>query len=233
MSTSPAPKPYTFNRKVVILMGAILATSAIGTTFAMMVSESPQFLSKIKALAGGNMSSLFITIKNSDTSHLQQQSDRKFVLIQHEFGWNGTTGGPPIVVDKGNVVHITIINGGLMAHNFGIAKLSQQSLDIMKETKNMSLPDRAKHIPYNVMAVIPCPGCQPVFEEGHVITFMQPGTQQVVTFTASQTGNFKYFCMVRGHLWLGMIGDLIVRDVPVLLTTQQQRKKSRREMKWQ
>ncbi|MGC1929315.1 MAG: plastocyanin/azurin family copper-binding protein, partial [Candidatus Nitrosopolaris sp.] len=137
------------------------------------------------------------------------------VLIQHEFGWNGTTGGPTIVVDKGNVVHITIINGGLMAHNFGIAKLSQQSLDIMKETKNMSLPDRVKHIPYNVMAAIPCPGCQPVFEEGHVKMFMQPGTQQVVTFTASQTGNFKYFCMVRGHLWLGMIGDLIVHNVPV------------------
>lgn len=102
-----------------------------------------------------------------------------------------------------------------MAHNFGIAKLSQQSLDIMKETKNMSLPDRVKHIPYNVMAAIPCPGCQPVFEEGHVKMFMQPGTQQVVTFTASQTGNFKYFCMVRGHLWLGMIGDLIVHNVPV------------------
>jgi plastocyanin len=215
MSTSPAPKPYTFNRKVVIIMGAILAISAVGTTFAMMVSESPQFLSKIKAFAGGNISSLFVTTKNSDTSYLQQQSDRKFVLIQHEFGWNGTTGGPPIVVDKGDVVHITIINGGLMAHNFGIAKLSQQSLDIMKDTKNMSLPDRVKHIPYNVMAAIPCPGCQPVFEEGHVKIFMQPGTQQVVTFTASQTGNFKYFCMVRGHLWLGMIGDLIVRNVPV------------------
>jgi hypothetical protein len=53
MSTSPAPKLYTFNRKVVIIMAAILATSAVGTTFAMMVSESPQFLSKIKALAGG------------------------------------------------------------------------------------------------------------------------------------------------------------------------------------
>jgi uncharacterized cupredoxin-like copper-binding protein len=167
-------------------------------------------------LAGRIIPSLSIVNKNSDTSHLkQEQIDKKFVLIQHEFGWNGTTGGPLIVVDKGDVVRITIINGGLMAHNFGIAKLSQQSLDIMKDTKNMSLPDRAKNIPYNVMATIPCPGCQPVFEEGHVKTFMQPGTHQVVTFTASQAGNFKYFCMVRGHLWLGMIGDLIVHDVPL------------------
>jgi len=36
-----------------------------------------------------------------------------------------------------------------MAHNFGIAKLSQQSLDLMKQTKNMSLPDRIKHIPHD------------------------------------------------------------------------------------
>jgi plastocyanin len=42
---------------------------------------------------------------------------------------------------------------------------------------------------------------------------MQPDTQQVTTFTANEAGNFKYFCMVRGHLWLGMIGDLTVQNV--------------------
>jgi hypothetical protein len=55
-------------------------------------------------------------------------------LIQHDFDWNGTTGGPPIVVNRGDVVQINIINSGLMAHYFGIAKLSQQSLDLMKQT---------------------------------------------------------------------------------------------------
>jgi uncharacterized cupredoxin-like copper-binding protein len=200
---------------IIIFSVCIIGESAVATTFAMMVSQSPQFLSKIKALAGGIIPSLSIATKNSDTSSQKQELDKKFVLIQHEFGGNGTTGEPPIVVDKGTVVHITIFNGGLMAHNFGIAKISQHSLDILKETKNMSLPDRAKNIPYNVMAAIPCPGCRPVFEEGHVMTFMQPGTHQVVTFTASQAGDFKYFCMVRGHLWFGMIGDLIVHDIPV------------------
>ncbi|MDQ6863625.1 MAG: hypothetical protein M3044_07350, partial [Thermoproteota archaeon] len=105
MSSSSAPKPYTFNRKVVIVMAAILAVAAGGTAFATMVSESPQFLSKIKALAGGNIPSLLSATKTSDTTHQhqqqQQQNDRRFVLIQHEFGWNGTTGGPPIVVNKG------------------------------------------------------------------------------------------------------------------------------------
>jgi hypothetical protein len=77
----------------------------------------------------------------------------------------------------------------------------------------MSLPNRANHIPYDVMAAMPCPDCHPFFEEGHIESFMQPDTQQVTTFTANEAGNFKYFCMVRGHLWLGMIGDLTVQDL--------------------
>ncbi len=41
---------------------------------------------------------------------------------------------------------------------------------------------------------------------------MEPGTEQVTTFVADKVGHFKYYCMVRGHLWLGMIGNLIVMD---------------------
>jgi hypothetical protein len=99
-----------------------------------------------------------------------------------------------------------------MAHNFGIGQPSEQTMDIMKQTANMPLPDRVRNIPYDAMAAMPCPGCHPLFEQAHIKQFMQPDTQQVTTFTASQVGNFKYFCMVRGHLWLGMVGDLIVQD---------------------
>jgi FtsP/CotA-like multicopper oxidase with cupredoxin domain len=62
------------------------------------------------------------------------------------------------------------------------------------------------------MAAMPCPGCQPVFEKAHINYFIQPGAQQVVTFTADQSGIYKYFCMVRGHIWLGMAGDFIVEN---------------------
>jgi FtsP/CotA-like multicopper oxidase with cupredoxin domain len=152
--------------------------------------------------------------------NLNQHIDKRFVLIQHDFGWNGTFGGPPIRVNKGDVVQITIINAGMMAHNFGIAAIPQQTLSLLQKTINMPLPDRVRYLPYNVMAGKPCPGCEPVFQEGQVEAFMQPDTQQVVTFTASQAGQFKYFCQVRGHLWLGMIGDFIVVNTSNLGTQQ-------------
>jgi hypothetical protein len=85
-------------------------------------------------------------------------------------------------------------------------------MSIMKQTADMPLPSRVKYIPYNAMAAMPCPGCHPQFEQAHIKQFMQPDTQQITTFTANQAGNFKYFCMVRGHIWLGMHGDLIVQD---------------------
>jgi len=65
---------------------------------------------------------------------------------------------------------------------------------------------------YNELSAMPCPGCQFVYSQAHVDAFMPPLTQQVVVFKATEAGNFKYFCMVRGHLWLGMIGSFNVQD---------------------
>jgi plastocyanin len=198
------PKPYTFNGKVILGIGVILAAAAGSTVIAMSASTSPQIrLSQASTIDGGASSSAALAQKNQAPS---QHIDKKFVLIQKDFGWNGTNGGPTIVVSKGDVVQVTIINAGRMAHNFGIAKVSEKSL-------SMSLPNRANHMPYDVMAAMPCPDCHPFFQQGHIESFMQPDTQQVTTFTANEAGNFKYFCQVRGHLWLGMIGDLTVQDV--------------------
>jgi uncharacterized cupredoxin-like copper-binding protein len=175
----------------------------------MIVSTSPQIhLSQLGILGG--ISSPGPTQK---VGAPHQHIDKRFVLTQKEYGWNGTIGGPTIVVNKGDAVQINVINGGSMAHNFGIAKLSDQTVGILKQTKNMPLQDRVVKIPYNVMAAIPCPGCKPVFTEGRIDQFMQPDTQKVTTFIANEAGNFKYFCQVRGHMWLGMVGDLIVQDV--------------------
>jgi len=54
---------------------------------------------------------------------------------------------------------------------------------------------------------------------------MKPDTQMVTTFTANKAGNYKYFCMVRGHIWLGMIGEFDVVDTgnqPSMQAQQQQ-----------
>jgi FtsP/CotA-like multicopper oxidase with cupredoxin domain len=203
------PKPYTFNGKVILGIGVILAAAAASTVIAMGASTSPQIhLSQASSINGASSAAL-AQEKQAPSQHI----DKKFVLIQKDFGWNGTNGGPPIVVSKGDVVQVTVINAGRMAHNFGIAKVSERTLSILNQINNMSLPNRANRIPYDVMAAMPCPDCHSFFQEGHIEFFMQPDTQQVTTFTANEAGNFKYFCQVRGHLWLGMIGDLTVQDV--------------------
>ena len=208
-------KGYTFNGKVVIGIGIIMIAAAASTILAMGVSQSPQIhLSTTKALGTRPLLTTTLTASAQvpPTSNTNQHIDKRFVLVQHDFGWNGTFGGPTMRVNKGDVVQITIINAGMMAHNFGIANLSKQTLDLLQKTLNMPLPDRVRYLPYNVIAVMPCPGCQPKFQEGHIDVFMQPDTQQVTTFTATQAGHFNYFCQVRGHLWLGMVGDLDVVD---------------------
>jgi FtsP/CotA-like multicopper oxidase with cupredoxin domain len=200
-------KGYSLNGKVVIGIGLIMIAAAASTILAMGVSQSSQIQLSTKKL--------FVTpllqpvqVPPNTNEHI----DKRFVLVQYDFGWNGTIGGPTIKVNKGDVVQITIINAGMMAHNFGIADFSQQTLDLLQKTMNMPLPDRVRYLPYNVMAVMPCPGCQLKFQEGQIDAFMQPATQQVTTFRATEVGHFKYFCQVRGHLWLGMVGDFDVVD---------------------
>lgn len=215
---------FTFNGKVVFGIGIIMIAAVISTILAMMSSQSPEIHLSTTKIFGGQSQSLatapLASAQVPQTGNSNQHIDKRFVLVQHDFGWNGTIGGPPIRVNKGDVVQITIINAGMMSHNFGIGAVPQQTLSLLQKTMNMPLPDRVKFLPYDVMAGKPCPGCKPVFQQGHVESFMQPDTQQVVTFTASQAGQFKYFCMVRGHLWLGMIGDFIVVN-PNNLSTQQ------------
>jgi uncharacterized cupredoxin-like copper-binding protein len=212
------PKAYSFSGKVVLGIGLVLASAAGATIAAMSISVSPSIhLPKTGVLAAGDAdtssSNSFATgAVAQKEANLNQHIDKRFVLIQNDFGWNGTNGGPAIVVNKGEVVQIVVINAGRMAHNFGIAEPSDQTSTILKQTQKMPLPDRVRYIPYNVMATLPCPGCHPAFERGHIKQFLQPDTQQVTTFIANKAGNFKYFCMVRGHLWLGMVGDLIVED---------------------
>jgi FtsP/CotA-like multicopper oxidase with cupredoxin domain len=196
-------KGYSFNGKVVIGIGIIMIAAAISTLLAMTISQSQQIHLSSKLLG-----TPLVTKPIAANQHI----DKRFVLVQHDFGWNGTFGGPPIRVNRGDVVQIIIINAGTMAHNFGIAQLSQQTLDLLQKIMNMPLPDRVRYLPYNVMGVMPCPGCQPKFQEGQIDAFMQPDTQQVTTFRATEAGHFKYFCQVRGHLWLGMIGDFDVID---------------------
>lgn len=219
--TKDENKGYSFNGRVIIGIAIVIAIAAGSSIYGLTLSESPRIHLSTSSIFQKN-NAQFLSGPISATDHnveaqlanqKQQQVTRKIVLIQNDFGWNGTSGGPTIRVNKGDVVQITIINAGQMAHNFGIGKPSPQTMKIMNSIMQLPLSERVQKIPYDVMAAMPCPGCQPQFEEGHVKQFMKPDTQMVTTFTANKAGNFKYFCMVRGHIWLGMVGNFDVVDV--------------------
>jgi FtsP/CotA-like multicopper oxidase with cupredoxin domain len=209
-------KPYTFNKKVILGIAIIISISAIITFFAMGISQSPSINIPLSILPLGEKSSS-ISITNAINPIIAQSPnspnvDKRFILIQKDFGWNGTNLGPNIEVSKGDVVQIVIINAGTMAHNFGIAKISPYSMALLNETVAVPTPERINHISYNDMSAHHCPECESVFPQAHIDIFMKPLSQQVITFTANEAGEFKYFCMVRGHLWLGMFGDFIVKE---------------------
>lgn len=218
--TEDQNKGYSFNGKVIIGIAIFVAIAAGSTIFGLTLSESPRIHLSTSSLFQKNNAQFLsgpATTSSSQNAkaqlaNQQQQVTRKIVLVQNDFGWNGTNGGPTIRVNKGDVVQITIINAGQMAHNFGIGTPSQQTMNIMKSVMQLPLSERVQKIPYNVMAAMPCPGCQPQFEAGHIKQFMKPDTQMVTTFTANKAGNYKYFCMVRGHIWLGMVGEFDVAD---------------------
>ncbi|MGN6348608.1 MAG: hypothetical protein ACTHLL_02515 [Candidatus Nitrosocosmicus sp.] len=221
------PKSSAFNGKVMVGIGGIMAVAAIITIAMGFLSQSPQIHLSLRSIIPSYLSSSLISPTTKTESVTAQQStslppsasdtsanhySKRIVLIQQDFGWNGTYGGPPILLNKGDVVQLLVINRGHMAHNFGIALLPQQVLKQISNQNNIPLDKRIGQIPYDTMAAMPCPGCQSEFEKGHIKLFIEPGTQQVSSFVADKPGHYNYFCMVRGHLWLGMIGDLIVRE---------------------
>ncbi len=201
-------------RKVILGISVIFVTAIISTVILTNLSTSEMIRSNTI-----NIDTIRDIINLSPSSNLLQYNDenkynvKEFILIQDEFGFNGSNSGPPIVVNKGNIVKISIINAGAMAHTFGMGTPSNFTMSLMKNISGLSDSKKIQSIPYDVMAKMPCPGCDPMFEKGHVKAFINPGKMVETTFNASESGNFKYFCMVRGHLWLGMNGDLIVNEI--------------------
>jgi FtsP/CotA-like multicopper oxidase with cupredoxin domain len=204
-SNTQKKSPF-FAGKVIIGVAIVMALSAVIVFFSISYSQSyiiRPFNSRI------NMPSLD---QNPHTIAKVKNVDRHFVLVQNEFGWNGTNGGPTISVSKGDSVQITIINAGMMVHNFGIAKIPNSTLTLIGNSLGNSVSQKMGQLNYNQLSAMPCPGCEPVFSSAQIKFFMQPLSQQVISFNATEAGVFKYFCMVRGHLWLGMMGTLIVDD---------------------
>lgn len=203
----PELEPYTFNGRVVIGIGIVFVVAAVCTAFAMMASQSPQI--SITSPATFAMFSSFLSANGQQPT---KKIDSDLVLVANDFGWNGSTSGPVIRITKGETVRLTVINAGKMAHNFGIAEVPQDTQKLLDSLNGVALPDRLGKVSYQQMSAEPCPGCKVVLPGAHIMRYIMPGEQQAVTFTADSAGSFKYFCMVRGHLWLGMNSDFLVES---------------------
>ena len=117
--------------------------------------------------------------------------DKKLVLILHEYDFNGTVGGPTISLNKGDTVQTTLISAGYMAHNFGIATFSKQSLDFIRKTNEQPLTERMINIPYEVMAAIPRPGCVLKFAKSHINSFILSGARTTFVCNVIRTPRRK------------------------------------------
>ena len=89
--------------------------------------------------------------------------------------------GPDIVVNRGDIVKITLINVGNIPHAFGIGMAPKTVTETVFE--GSEIPS-GKAIP--------------------------PGGEAVVIFIANQAGQFYYICTVPGHPENGMWGKFIV-----------------------
>jgi len=89
--------------------------------------------------------------------------------------------GPDIIVDRGDVVKIILINIGEIPHSFGVGMAPQSITDIVFEDSEI-------------------PGSRAI----------PPGGESEVVFIANQAGEFYYICTVPGHPENGMWGRFIV-----------------------
>lgn len=200
----------------VVIMGiiSIFGLTIVITYVLISFSQSEEVKASIDNLNWNNGDSNSSTSSVSPVQfHGKNVSAKTFTLVMDEFGFNGSASGPLIEVNKGDQVKINLINAGAMSHTFGMGKPSNFTMSLMKNISGLEDDEKIRHISYDVLEKMPCPDCHPKFEEGHVKEFIIPGQMVVTSFNASESGSFKYFCMVRGHLWMGMNGPLVVNEI--------------------
>lgn len=198
----------------VVIMGiiSIFGLTIIITYVLISFSHSDEVKASIASLglnSGGSGSSSDMPVQSNG----ENVNAKTFTLVMDEFGFNGSSSGPVIEINKGDQVKIILINAGAMSHTFGMGKPSKFAMSLMKNISGLEPDEKIRHISYDTLQKMPCPGCQPKFEEGHVKHFIKPGKMVITSFNASEAGDFKYFCMVRGHIWMGMNGPLVVNNV--------------------
>ena len=92
-----------------------------------------------------------------------------------------TSPGPPLTFTSGEVVTVTVFNVGTMNHNFAIVDTKSSTGTVLW---NAQIASASNGIPV--------------------------GSNESVTFTVGNAGNYYYVCQTDGHVALGMWGNVKV-----------------------
>lgn len=109
----------------------------------------------------------------------------EITLEETDFSFSPDT----ITVPLGKPVTLTITNGGVVEHDFGVQKIGVSDVSMGHE-EGMSHDMGAMEL------------------DLHVAT--QPNGVSTITFTPTEAGEYEFFCSVPGHKEAGMMGKLTV-----------------------
>ena len=100
---------------------------------------------------------------------------------------------PSITVPAGEPVMITLVNKGLVEHDFVIEKIDAR-VTLLQDSGSDAHQAHGEESNFDVHASA------------------QVGTTTIIELTIPEPGTYQFFCSVVGHKEAGMIGELIVVD---------------------
>ncbi|HTY75121.1 MAG TPA: cupredoxin domain-containing protein [Candidatus Nanoarchaeia archaeon] len=92
-----------------------------------------------------------------------------------------TSPGPTLTFKVGDVVNLTLVNAGMMPHDWAIVETNETSGSVLfgAQVASANLP-------------------------------VETNQSESVVFTVGQAGSFVYICQIPGHLQVGMWGNVVV-----------------------
>jgi uncharacterized cupredoxin-like copper-binding protein len=124
---------------------------------------------------------------------------RDVTVIMRDYRFDPT----PIVLVPGETVRFTILNGGLVEHDFVLG-----DEEVQKAWRDAD----ARATPPGLLATPPPASVPP--GTGGLRVLLGSGEQAVVDHTVPLEGPLALYCHIPGHVERGMVGAVELRDVP-------------------
>ena len=125
---------------------------------------------------------------------------RSVVVIMRDYRFDPT----PIVLVPGETVRFTILNAGLVDHDFVIGDETVQ--------RAWSAADAAA-TPPNLLATAPPASVPP--DTGGLRVLLGSGEQAIVSYSVPDDQQLALLCHIPGHIQKGMVGAVDLRDIEI------------------